>query len=86
MDQAESEGQTFFGSSKEAVLTQFWIALCLYLLLSYIIKVKIGWTIHQMFRMLQLNLFERKDLLDIFREEPVRIRSQTACLPLLENL
>jgi hypothetical protein len=79
--------KTFFGTSRNAVMTQLWIALCVYLLLSYIkFKAKIGWTIHQMLRVLQLNLFERRDLLDLFREKPVKIRPQTTYLPLLENL
>jgi len=80
--------KTFLGTSFNAVKTQLWIALCVYLLLSYIkFKAKIGWTIHQMLRVLQLNLFERRDLLDLFRNrkitEPPPIINH---LPLLENL
>ncbi len=78
--------KTFLGTSRNAVMTQLWIALCAYLLLSYIkFKAKIGWTIHQMLRVLQLNLFERRDLLDLFRNRKITVPPPTH-LPLLENL
>ena len=80
--------KTFLGTSFNAVKTQLWIALCVYLLLSYIkFKARIGWTLHQMLRVLQLNLFEKRELLDLFRNrkitEPPPI---TTHLPLLANL
>jgi len=80
--------KTFLGTSSNAVKTQIWIALCVYLLLSYIkFKARIGCTIHQMLRVLQLNLFEKMDLLDLCRKrkiaEPPPI---TTHLPLLANL
>ena len=79
--------KTFFGTSKNAVMTQIWIALIVYLLLSYIkFKAKIGWSIHQMLRILQLNLFERQDLLDLFRKKQPVVQPQITYLPLLENL
>jgi len=62
--------KTFFGTSKNAVMTQIWIALIVYLMLSYIkFKVKVTQTIHQMLRVLQLNLFERRNLIDLFRKK-----------------
>jgi len=79
--------KTFFGTSRNAVMTQIWIALCVYLLLSYIkFKAKIGWTIHQMLRVLQLSLFERRDLLDLFRKVPLKIQPPITSLPLFKNL
>lgn len=78
--------KTFLGTTRNAVMTQLWIALCAYLLLSYIkFRAKISWTIHRMLRVLQLNLFERRDLLEIFRNQKPTIRPP-ASLPLLENL
>ena len=78
--------KTFLGTSRNAVMTQLWIALCAYLLLSYIkFKAKIGWTIHQMLRVLQLNLFERRDLIDLFRNRKLTVPPPVH-LPLLENL
>ena len=79
--------KTFLGTSSNAVKTQRWIALCVYLLLSYIkFKARIGWTIHQMLRVLQLNLFEKMDLLDLCRKRKIAEPPITTHLPLLANL
>ena len=61
----------FLGTSKNAVLTQIWIAMCMYLLLSYIKFLNpIQRSLQQMLRLLQLNLFERRDLLELLKSEP----------------
>ena len=58
----------FLGISKNAVLTQTWIAMCVYLLLSYIKFLNhIQPSLQQMLRLLQLNLFERRALLELLR-------------------
>jgi len=63
--------KTFLGTSKNAVLTQIWIALCAYLMLAWLkFKHKIGYSLQQMIRLLQINLFERRDLLKLLRGEP----------------
>ena len=60
--------KTFLGTSRNAVLTQIWIALCVYLLLAFLkFKAKIGLSMQEMIRLLQLNLFERRDLLALFK-------------------
>jgi len=73
--------KTFLGTSQNAVLTQIWIALIVYLLLSFLkFKAKVGVTIQQMLRILQLNLFERRNFIDLFKPPP----PQTAdCMPFL---
>jgi len=65
--------KSFIGTSKNAVLTQIWIALCLYLLLSYL-KFTFGLkkSMQQMLRLLHMNLFEKRDLLALLRGEPLR--------------
>ena len=56
------------GTSKNAVKTQLWIALCAYLVLSFLkSQSKIGASLQRMLRILQLNLFERRDLLDLLK-------------------
>ena len=61
----------FLGASKNAVLTQIWIAMCVYLLLSYIRFLNhIQLSLQQMLRLLQLNLFERRELLELLRGDP----------------
>jgi len=58
--------KTFLGTSRNAVLTQLWIALCVYLLLAFLkFKAKLDLSLQQMLRLLQLNLFERRDLLKL---------------------
>jgi hypothetical protein len=60
--------KTFLGTSLNAVLTQLWIALCLYLLLSYLkFLAKLGWSLSKTLRFLQLNLFARRPLVDLLK-------------------
>ena len=56
----------FVGTSRNAVLTQLWIAMCVYLLLSYIKFVnRLSWSLHEILRVLQLNLFDRRAMMDL---------------------
>jgi IS4 transposase len=60
--------KTFLGTSKNAVLTQLWIALCVYLLLSFLkFKSRLGITLTTILRLLQLNLFEKRPLMDLLK-------------------
>jgi putative transposase len=60
--------KAFLGTSPNAVMTQIWIALCVYLLLAYLkFQAKLGLSLQQMIRLLQLNLFARRDLLDLLQ-------------------
>ena len=61
----------FLGTSKNAVLTQIGIAMCVYLLLSYIKLLNhIRPSLQQILRLLQVNLFDRRDLLELLRGDP----------------
>ena len=63
--------KSFLGASKNAVMTQIWIAMCVYLLLSYIKFLNhIQPSLQQMLRLLQLNLFERRDLFELLKGDP----------------
>lgn len=63
--------KTFLGTSKNAVLTQIWIAVCMYLLLAYIkFCNQLSLSLQQILRLLQLNLFERRDLVGLLRGDP----------------
>ena len=63
--------KAFLGTSKNAVMTQIWIALCVYLMLAYLKHLSaIGASLQQMIRLLQLNLFSRRDLLALLPAEP----------------
>ncbi len=63
--------KSFLGTSKNAILTQIWIALCMYLLLAYLkFLSQISLSLQQILRLLQLNLFERRDLAALLKPEP----------------
>ena len=63
--------KTFLGTSRNAVMTQIWIAMCMYLLLAYIkFCSRLSLSFQQILRLLQLNLFERRDLICLLKGEP----------------
>ncbi|MCP4412768.1 MAG: IS4 family transposase [Gammaproteobacteria bacterium] len=63
--------KSFIGTSKNAVLTQIWIAMCVYLILAYLkYQSKLKKSMQQMLRLLQLNLFEKRDLMALLRGDP----------------
>ncbi len=71
--------KSFLGTSRNAVLTQIWIAVCIYLLLAYLKFVsQLGASLQQILRLLQLNLFERRDLQALLRGDPPKPRISTA--------
>ena len=64
--------KSFVGTSKNAVMTQIWIAMCVYLLLAFIkFQSKPGKSMQQILRLLQLNLFEKRDLMALLRGDPL---------------
>lgn len=53
----------FFGYSRNAVMTQIWIALIAMLILAFLtFKAKAGITITELLNLLQINLFERRNI------------------------
>ncbi len=65
--------KSFVGTSKNAVMTQIWIALCVYLLVVFLkFQSKLTKTLQQMLRILQLNLFEKRDLIALIRGDPIK--------------
>lgn len=63
--------KSFVGTSKNAVMTQIWIAMCVYLLLAYLkFQSKLQKSTQQILRLLQLNLFEKRDLMALLRGDP----------------
>jgi putative transposase len=64
--------KSFIGTSKNAVMTQIWIALCVYLLLAFLkFQSKLNKSMQQILRLLQLNLFEKRDLMALLRGVPI---------------
>jgi len=57
--------KSFLGTSKNALLSQLWIALITYLLLSYLkFKSKFFWSLYTLCSILPANLFARRNLWD----------------------
>ena len=58
--------KTFLGTSKNAVMTQVWVAMIYYLLLTYIkYQTKWGHSLLELTRMIRETLFERIHLIDV---------------------
>ena len=66
--------KSFVGTSVNAVRTQLWIARCAYLLVSFVkFRSRLGQSILQILRLVQLNLFERRDLNELFCQMKLKI-------------
>lgn len=58
--------KSFMGTSKNAVMTQIWIALCVYLLIAYLKFIsKSKRSMQQTLNLLQMNLFEKWSIHDL---------------------
>lgn len=63
--------KAFLGTSNNAILTQIWVALCMALLIAYAnFLSRTGLSAQAALRLLQLNLFLRRDLVDLIRGYP----------------
>ena len=52
-------------------MTHIWIAMCVYLMLAYLkFQSKLDRSLQQILRILQLNLFEKRDLMALLRGDP----------------
>jgi putative transposase len=74
--------KSFIGTTKNAVLSQIWVALCTYLLLSYFKWVNgLHQTIRQIIQILQLTWFERRSLIGLFElQNPIPIEAENLVL------
>ncbi len=71
--------KSFIGTSKNAVMTQVRIALCVYLLLAFIkFQSKLNKSMQQILRLLQLNLFEKRHLMALLKGDPVHDKEPDA--------
>ncbi|MDF1693169.1 MAG: IS4 family transposase [Zhongshania sp.] len=63
--------KSFVGTSKNAVMTQIWIAMCVYLLIAFLaFQSGLAKSMQQILRLLQLNLFDKRDLMALLRGDP----------------
>ena len=78
--------KSFLGTSRNAVLTQVWIAMCVHLILAYLkFSNRLKWSLSGILRLLQLNLFERGTLTGLLllleRASPCQITAQLELAP-----
>jgi len=67
--------KTFLGTSKNAVLSQIWVAMCYYLLLTYIkYQSKYAKSIFYLHKIIQNTLLERFNFIDILNLDEQRLR------------
>jgi putative transposase len=73
----------FYGTSRNAVYTQIWIALITMLLLAFIkFQARFKGSITEIHRLLQLTLFSRQPLSDLLKP-PREVRKSVCCQQML---
>ena len=76
--------KSFVGKSENAVLSQIYTAMIVHLLLAYLkFRSKIGWSLQQMIQLVQLNVFKRSSLEELF-DPPQKTFTIKDGYPLLE--
>lgn len=76
--------KSFLGTSPKAVLTQVWVAMCYYLLLTYIkYQTKYGYSLTELGRMIGEVLMERTNLVDILSLNTKTIKKAREPVPQL---
>ena len=66
--------KTFLGTSRNAVLTQIWVAMCYYLLLAYIkYQTKFKNSLFYLHRLIKETLLARLTLIDLLRATPAKL-------------
>ena len=75
----------FFGTSRNAVMTQVWIAMIAYLMISfYKFLHKSKQSVQTLFRIIQVNIFERKSLKDLIKNKfikpPGKVENNQICI------
>jgi IS4 transposase len=67
--------KSFLGTSKNAVMTQIWIAMCVYLLIAFLaFQSELTKSMQQILLLLQLNFFDKRDLMALLRGDPFNDR------------
>ena len=72
--------KSFIGTSKNAVLTQIWVAMCTFLMIHYFKWANsITESAQRIIQLLQLNWFERRSIVELFKP-PDKIKKQSGNL------
>ncbi len=75
--------KAFYGTSENAVKTQLWIAICVYVLLANVRKyLDLSQSLAEMVQILSLTLFEKTPILQVFSEAKMTNQQSDALNPL----
>jgi putative transposase len=75
--------QTFYGTSKNAVLIQIWTAIIAYLMLYWLkLRSKVGWSLLELIRMVQTMLMDHRSLWDMLCPKKNRPPQKDRQMPL----
>jgi hypothetical protein len=78
--------QHFYGTSDNAVKTQIWIAICVYVLVAIIKKqLKSDLSLYSILQILSVNAFEQRPLQEVLAEKSSQIESASICNQLMFN-
>ncbi len=78
--------KAFYGTSPNAVQTQVWIALCVYLLVAILKKeLRLPLSLHTMLQILSVNVFEQVPLAQLFANAPSEMKGSGVCNQLVFN-
>ena len=71
--------KAFFGTTENAVKTQIWTAICVYVLVAIVKKrLAIKSSLYEMLQILSLTLFEKRPILQLFSDIPLQTSSVDA--------
>jgi hypothetical protein len=74
----------FFGTNDNAVKTQVWIAVCVYVMVAIMRKeLRVELSLSQMLQILSVNVFEQVPLAELFAEMPTNNESLNLCNQLM---
>ncbi|HSW62059.1 MAG TPA: IS4 family transposase [Dissulfurispiraceae bacterium] len=78
--------QHFYGTSDNAVKTQVWIAICVYVLVAILKKqLKLDQSLYHILQVLSVNAFEQRPLPQLFAEIPSQNQASDNCNQLVFN-
>jgi IS4 transposase len=81
--------KSFYGTSVNAVKTQIWIAISVYVLVAILKKqLNLKYSLHEILQVLSLTLFEKRPILELFSESDImgQMISDQDRFPLFELL
>lgn len=72
--------KSFYGNSKNAVKTQIWIAICVYVLIAIVKKrLNLGVTLYTFLQIISVSVFEKEPILQIVTNSEYKIQYNHSC-------